>query len=288
MIDWNDLRIVLAVAEHTSLSRAARALGIHQTTCGRRLDRLEADLGTQLFLRSRRGLRPTATATQILATVRDLSSRLTLLERRLGAEPERTVRVAVTEVGARQIIDRALPALMREHPELTIDLLPSNNVADLARGDADLAVRLVRPADSELIKRRLGWVRYGLYASERYLAGRARERPQLAGDVVIAQVRELSTGPEAAWLREHAREAKVRLCASSVMLIAEAVENGLGMAVLPTNVAPLHPGLRLVRKLEELAPREVWLAIHRSLRQVPRVRQVAEAVASAITASLAR
>ena len=288
MLDWNDLRIVLAVAEHASLSRAARALAIHQTTCGRRLDRLEAELGTQLFLRSRRGLRPTSTATQILSTVRDLSSRLALLERRIGAEPERTVRVAVTEVGARQIIHRALPALMRKHPELMIDLLPSNSVADLSRGEADLAVRLVRPSDSELIKRRLGWVRYGLYASERYLARRPAEQPQLAGDTVIAQARELASGPEAAWLREHARDAKVRLCASSMMLIAEAVEAGLGLAVLPTNLAPLHPGLRLVRALEEIPPREVWLAVHRSLRQVPRVRLVADAVAAVISAALER
>lgn len=282
MIDWNDLRIVLAVAEHASLSRAARALGVHQTTCGRRLDRLEQGLGLQLFLRSRGGLRPTTAAQQILSTVRDLSARLALLERSLGDEPDRTVRIAVTEVGARQMVQRALPRLLARYPELTIDLAPSNTVADLARGEADLAVRLVRPDDTELIKRRLGWVRYALYGSAAYLARRAPEQPGLAGDTVILQTRELARGPEATWMREHGQMAHVRLLASSMHLVAEAVETGLGLAVLPTNLACLHPGLREVRRLDEIPGREVWLALHRSLRQVPRIRLVADAVAEAI------
>lgn len=281
-IDWNDLRIVLAVSEHSSLSRAARALGIHQTTCGRRLDRLEHELGLQLFLRSRSGLRPTTAAQQILSTVRDLSSRLTLLERRVGDEPDRTVRVAVTEVGARQLVQRALPHLLQRYPELIIDLVPANAVADLSRGEADLAVRLVRPDDTELVKRRLGWVCYALYGSTSYLARRRAEQPQLAGDLVIMQARELARGPEASWMREHGQKATVRLLASSMHLIAEAVEAGLGLAVLPTNLTSLHPGLRQVRRLDEIPRREVWLAVHRSLRQVPRIRLVAEAVAEAI------
>jgi DNA-binding transcriptional LysR family regulator len=283
MIDWNDLRIVLAVAEHRSLSKAAAALGVHQTTCGRRLDRLEAGLRAKLFLRSRRGLVPTAAAAQILGTVGNLASTLNQLEKQIGDDPARgTVRLAATENTSRQLIHFTLPKLRKRCPEVTLELMPANAVADLARGEADLAVRLVRPDDAELVKRRLGWVRYGLFASESYLAKRGAERPQLAGDTIVQPSRELASGPEATWLRGHAAAAQVTLASNNMVLMAQAGEQGLGLVVLPINFSLLHPRLRLLRLLPDIPLREAWLAIHRSVRDHPRVKVVADAVTETI------
>lgn len=290
MLDWNDLRFAHAVARGGSLSAAARALGVHQATVGRRLDALEAALGLTLFVRAATGVSVTPDGAVVLASIDELSGALARFER--GARDGRAglaglVRVAVTEATARMLVEAALPALLAAHPALSLELVPSNAATDLARGDADLAVRLLDPGEG-LVARRLGQVRYGLYASAAYLRAHPLPWPEgLAGLEVLQPSRELARGPEAAWLAAHAHAARRRLSASSLVTLAHAVEAGLGACPLPTNLAALHPGARLVRALPEVPPRSAFLVIHPSLRRVARVRAVAAAVAEALRRRLA-
>lgn len=273
-MDWNDLRFALAISRTGSLSGASRALRVHQTTVGRRLSALEEALGFPLFIRTVSGLAPTADGARVLASIDTLAASLTRFEQSVRGEltgVQGLVRIAVTETGARQLVEGALPLLVREHPGLSIELVPTNAVVDLARGDADLAVRLTKPDDS-LIARKLGVVRYGLYAG-------AKRRDELT-DVVMPS-RELAKGPEATWLRENARAARVVLHASSLVTAAIAVAQGLGMCVLPDNLAAMHR-VRLVRALPEIAPRPVYLVMHPEQRRLARVRVVATAVAQEI------
>jgi DNA-binding transcriptional LysR family regulator len=290
VLDWNDLRFAHAVARTGSLTKAGRQLGVHQTTVGRRLAALEQALGCPLFTRSAGGLTPTSEGTRVLASIEPLASALLRFERRAPAtttEVRGLVRVAVTETGARQLVEGALPALMARHPELELELVPSNLVADLARGEADLAVRLVRP-DGDVVARRLGQVTYGLYASDAYLADHpAPFADALAGHDIVVPVRELAHGPEAAWLARHATAARPRLRANSLVTLAQAVAAGLGVCALPNNLAAMHAGARLVRRLPEIPGRPVWLVTHRELRKVARVRVVAAAIVEEMKRRLA-
>ena len=290
MLDWNDLRFALAVSREGSLSGAARALGVHQSTVGRRLETLEAALGVKLFVRSPTGLTTTADGAQVLESIDELAASLVLLERGVLDSRESVrglVRVAVTETTARQLVEGALPSLLEEHPELCVELVVSNTVADLTRGDAELAVRLVGP-DEGLVARRLGMVRYGLYASDAYLA---LERPQflagLAGHDVVVPARELSRGPEARWLAEHGAEARRRLASGSLITLAHAVARGIGICPLPVNLANMVHGVRLVRPLPEIQPRPVWLVMPPELRGLPRLRPAANAIAAELRRRLA-
>lgn len=288
-MDWNDLRFALAISRAGSLSGAAQALRVHQTTVGRRLSALEDSLGVALFLRTPGGLLPTAEGAQVLGSIEGLAASLTRFEQRVSAELRGTrglVRVAITEAGARQLIESTLPGLLRDHPGLVVELVPANAVVDLRRGDADLAVRLVKPDDA-LVARKLGVVRYGLYASEAYLRRRGAIEGSLDGHDVVLPSRELAKGPEGTWLSRHASSANVVLHATSLVTLALAVEGGMGVTVLPTNLAAMHPRARRVRELTDIAQRPVYLVMHPDARRVPRVRLVADAVAAEIKRRLA-
>lgn len=288
-MDWNDLRFARAVAQAGSLSGAARVLAVHQTTVGRRLDALEAAVGFPLFLRTPSGLSPTADGKQILASVEELASALTRFERGVAAAQgtRGLVRVAITEAGARQILEGTVAALLVRHPELSLEIVPSNIVLDLARGDADLAIRLV-PPDPDLVARTVGTVRYGLYAARAYLDRHGKPTESWAGHAIVRPSRELARGPEATWLATHAGAARTVLHVSSLVTAAVAVEQGLGLTVLPQNLAAMHPGARLVRALPEIPARKVYLVMHPEQRRVERVRVVAKAIAEEIGRRLAQ
>ena len=290
MLDWNDLRFAHAVAQSGSLTKAAQALGVHQTTVGRRLAALEEALGFPLFTRSAGGLSPTSEGTRVLASIEPLASALLRFEKHAPGtttEVRGLVRIAITETGARQLVEGAFSALMARHPELDIELVPSNLVADLARGEVDLAVRLVRP-EGGVVARRLGQVTYGLYASDAYLANHRKPLDgDFAGHDVVVPVRELAHGPEAAWLARHATAARPRLRANSLVTLAQAVAAGLGVCALPNNLAEMHAGLRRARRLPEIPARPVWLVIHPELRKVARVRVVAAAIVEEMKRRLA-
>jgi DNA-binding transcriptional LysR family regulator len=290
MLDWNDLRFAHAVARSGSLTKAALELGVHQTTVGRRVAALEEALGFSLFTRSAGGLVPTSEGTRVLASIEPLAGALLRFEKHAPGtttEVRGLVRIAVTETGARQLVEGAFSALMARYPELDIELVPSNLVADLARGEVDLAVRLVRP-EGGVVARRLGQITYGLYASDAYLAShRAPLDGDFAGHDVVVPVRELANGPEAAWLARHATAARPRLRANSLVTLAQAVAAGLGVCALPNNLAAMHAGVRRVRRLTDIPARPVWLVIHPELRKVARVRVVAAAVVEEMKRRLA-
>jgi DNA-binding transcriptional LysR family regulator len=292
MLDWNDLRFVLAVARGGSLSAAARELGVHQTTVGRRIDALEQSLAVPLFLRSPTGLVPAPEGVRLLRSIEDLAESLSSLEQTLRREQRGRagiVRVALTEHAARVFARLLVMKLRRAHPQIVVDLLPANVVADLARGEADIALRLVKPDAPDLVARRLGAVRYGLYAARSYVERRgAPKGDSFSGPGVLIPARELARGPEALWMAENASQGSVALYASSHITIATAAEQGLGLAVLPTNLAYFHDGLELVRPLPDIAERPLWLVMHKDARKHARVRAVATVLASEFSALLAR
>jgi DNA-binding transcriptional LysR family regulator len=159
-------------------------------------------------------------------------------------------------------------------------------VLDLARNEADLAVRVIAPAEPSLVRQRLGEVRYALFASPDYLGRAPPWRAGGAGHRILVPSAELADGPEARWLAEHAQAARVACRASSHTTLAVASEHGAGLCVMPTNLAAFHPRLVAVRRLSEIPERPVWLVIHRDARKEPRIRRVAELVATAMRAAL--
>src|SRR5215471_6648438 len=170
---WDDVRFFLAVARAGSLSAAARMLGVGHVTVGRRVALLEKRLGVTLLNRTPDGFSTTSAGQAILRQCTEMESAARNLERIAAGRDSLvtgSVRLSATEALAHQVIVPAIAALRQVHPDLQVDLVASVRSLDIARREADVAVRFARPTASELVCRKLGEVGFSLYASHRYLA----------------------------------------------------------------------------------------------------------------------
>ncbi len=170
---WDDVRFFLAVARAGSLSGAARVLRVGHMTVGRRIALFEKRLGVTLFSRTPDGFVTTSTGEAILRQCTAMETAALDLERVAAGRDslvKGSVRVTTTEALAHHVVAPAIAAVRRAHPELRVDLVAGVRSLDIARREADLAIRFARPQASELVCRKLGEVGFSLYASQRYLA----------------------------------------------------------------------------------------------------------------------
>ncbi|MEN0061371.1 MAG: LysR family transcriptional regulator [Myxococcota bacterium] len=290
MLDWNDLRTLGEVSRHGTLVGAAGSLGLHPTTVGRRLTALEQAVGQRLVVREgRRGVSLTSAGRELVTSVLPLLDTLDgIAHRALGAGGA-PVRVAATPHSGRLLASRMdLAGLHTER--IPVELVTSNRPVDLTRGEAELAVRLTDVDQPTLVRRRLGVVRYGLFAADAYLvqhplADSGLRESGLAGHRVLLPSLRLATGPEARWLALNAFAANVSLRASDHLVLAEAAARGEGLAVLSTSLADFFP-LRCLKTLDEMPRRVVWLVYHQDLRRDARVQRVALEVARVMQTTL--
>lgn len=285
-LDWNDLRVLLAIADGRTLTAAAKQLGVSQPTMGRRLAALESSVGARLFVRTKTGHALTPEGAMLREVASELARRVAGIERGAlhGRGAAGLVRIAVTETTAGQLVDLALGALRAEHPELELELVTGNVLADLAAGEVDLAVRLVPPEGGRVVARKLGSQRYALYGAPAYLARRRapKSADELGTHAILLPTRELARGPEAAWLTRVAANATIALRTNSLPLVARAAAAGHGLGVLPEPVGDAHRGLRRALELPRTIARDVYLVQHEDARTIPRVRAAVAAVSDAI------
>ena len=283
-MDWDDLRYVLALSRAGSLARAGKALGVDHTTVGRRVEGAERALGVRLFTRTTTGYVPTAEAERLLSDIRSVEQAVLGLERGAIAQKSDvvgTVRVTSPETFGCIYLAPRLAALGREHPGLAVELATTGTVLDLARREADLAVRFFKSPHESLVVRRVGEIRHGLYASRAYLSRRPLARP--------AQLREhpLLTAPsgpgavDARWLERLSGGAQPALVCDLSMALLEAARAGLGVAVLPRYLGDREPELEHVPMPDE--PTEpIWITVHRDVKESPRVRAVLDHLARSL------
>lgn len=272
MLDWGDIRYFLALAREGSLSAAARRLKVDHTTIARRLDRLEAALGLRLFDRLARGWRPTQAGAAMLAEAEVVEAAALALERRgegLGTAPGR-VRLSGPPVVCSHFLAPHLAAITAGMPGLAVDLVGEAQSANLARGDADLALRLVRPDAPGLVGRRLATLNYGLYAAPAHVAGRAP-----ADLLFLAYDDSLDHVPQQRWLHGQAAGRPVVMRTNDLASLHQAARAGLGVAALPRFLGDGDAALvRLAEDRAGAAARGLWLVVHPDLRRAPRVRAV--------------
>jgi DNA-binding transcriptional LysR family regulator len=274
-IDWDDLRYVLAVAEHGSLAAAARALGVNHTTVLRRVNAFEAAQGLRLFERLPHGYAPTAGGEEMLAAARQLSHVVADLERRLAGQDlrvEGTLRVATTDTLAASLLPRHVTAFRARHPGIVVELAVGNQVANLTRRDADVAVRPMAGPPETLVGRRVCKIAFALYAAPGAEAGLwLVPDDTLAGSVA------------GRWARAHVPEAEVAARADSLLALRDLAAAGLGRTVLPCYLGDMEGG-GLVRLGPVLpgAVSELWLLMHEDLRRTARVRAFTEFMAHAL------
>jgi DNA-binding transcriptional LysR family regulator len=276
-MNWDDLRFVLALSKAGSLASAAKVLKVDHTTVGRRVEALEKDLGVRLFARTTRGYVPTAEAERLLPELRSIEASMLAIERGAHAQQHETlegvVRVTAGETFGACYLAPRLATFGRDHPGLTIELVMGGEVLDLARREADIAVRTFRSKHENLVVRRVGELAHGLYASRAYLAKRPYKR---GGDLAAHPILTASPGAsvvEAHWVEKLTKGARPALVTNMTNALVEAARAGAGIAVLPRYLGDVEPTLERLPMADE--PREtLWLTVHRDLRSARRVRVV--------------
>src|ERR1700691_1560724 len=177
--DWHLFRTFLAVVREGSLSSAARALGTTQPTMGRQVAALEASLGVKLFTRSLDGLSPTDAGLRLIPSAEAMAAAAEAARRSASGEVDEargTVRITASDVIGGEVLPSILAGFHAVHPRISGELALSNRNEDLLRGDADIAVRMVRPTQGALVAKRIGRIDVGLYGHRRYLKVHTKPR----------------------------------------------------------------------------------------------------------------
>lgn len=282
--DWDAYRVFLRVVERGSFSRAAGELGISQPTASRRVDDLEQALGMRLLVRRARGVVPTPTGERVLAEARRMDASALAASRMVG-EPMtvRRVRIAATEGLGALWLPQRVDELRAGDSALAIELVIDNAATDLASRQADIAVRLFRPRQPDLVAKSVGMLGFGFFASPKYLADHPAPKrlADLARHDHIGYVERGTAAPSyVRWLRKLVPEERFVSASSSLLAMMELARAGQGI-VLAT-AALLEGDRRLVRVLPRARPpsMDVWLAAHVDVRRDPDVADVMDRLAA--------
>lgn len=291
MLDWDDLRLFLAVARSGSFVASGRALGLNHTTLARRLTALEASLDTRLFDRSPRGVTPTRAGLDLLAHAGRIEEEVLAagrsVERQDGAASG-VVRLATPESFGTHFIAPRVHLLHAQHPRIELELVPESRTVNVSKREADIAIGLARPESGRLRAARLTDYRIGLYAAEALLGrtGPIETPAALRGQPFISYIEEMIDLPELRNLQTRLATACI-FRSTSVTAQMEAVASGLGFGLL--HRFAVRPHLGVVRVLPDAIDivRSYWMVLHTDLARVPRIRAVADFIAAQVRADAA-
>jgi DNA-binding transcriptional LysR family regulator len=281
-VAWDDLRYVLAVADSGSLASAATALRVNRTTVLRRINAFERKHAVRLFERLQTGYVLTPAGDEVLAATRGFENTMAALERKLTGQdlrPEGWVRATTTDTLVASILPPVLTAFQRANPRVTLHVTSSSTLANLAKRDADVAIRPAIDVPETLVGRRVCSVAFAVY-------GAASGAPNVgpADHRWIAPDETLSSTSVAKWMREWTPADRIVFCADSLLAMREVCAAGGGLAALPCYLGDTD--LRLVRvqpPVKEMTT-ALWVLTHPDLVRTARVRLFVDFM----TAALAR
>jgi DNA-binding transcriptional LysR family regulator len=289
--DWALVRSFLAVLDAGSLMGAARKTGAQQPTLSRHIAELEAQLGAPLFERTGRGVVATAAALAIADAARQMQQGAEALARTLAGQREQTtgtVRITTSMVAATYLLPPVLAALHEAEPGIQLELRASNELSNLLRRDADIAVRMVRPAQAGLVARKLGNISIGAHAHERYLerAGTPRTPEDLRQHTLIGFATNDTMERGFAAMGLPLQRSDFALRTDDQVAYGRLVAEGAGIGFVANYNARHWPGVRRVLPTLAVPPLPCWLAVHREIKSSKVVRRVYDFLAQAVPQAL--
>lgn len=277
-LDWSLVQAFLAVGETGSLSAAARELSLTQPTVGRHIQALEAALGVTLFRRQARGMALTREGEALLAHARAMREAAEALGRDAAGEEtdlSGTVRVTASETVAFYVMPGIVAELRREHPEIQIEIVPSDTSENLLYREADIAVRMYRPTQLDMVTLHLGFLPLGLFGAKSYVERRGMPTPETLGEHDIIGLDRSDTlvrGFRQVGVEVTREDFPVRCDSNPVVweLMRAGCGLGFGVAALgrgEDDLVEIDTGLPLPKL-------DVWLTAHEAVRRSPRVDAV--------------
>jgi DNA-binding transcriptional LysR family regulator len=288
---WDHVQSFLATLEHGSLMAAARTTGISQPTLSRHIAELESRWKTVLFERTGRGLTPTTQALRLAETARAMAEHAAQLGR-LATGAERTlqgrVRVTASQTVAYAVLPLVLAQLRNRYPDIEIELVVSNNIANLLRREADIALRMVRPQQSNLVAKKISEITIHACAHPRYL--RLRAAPKQASDLIG---HDLITGDShdevTPALSAHGLavdQLRYGLRSDDLLAQWEAIRAGMGIGFASEFLIRTDPAINILLPELPLPKLPIWLTVHQELHSSARIRAVYDFLATEVPIAL--
>jgi DNA-binding transcriptional LysR family regulator len=275
-MDWNDLRVFLAIVRTGSLGAAAKQLGVSHPTVGRRLAALEQASGRVFFRRVGQALVMTDSGENILRLAEEMERSALAIERHIAGDsdqPEGLLRISSADWFAGYVLSPVLMELTRRHPLLVPEVIAGHRLFDLARRDADIAFRIVPFTEPDTVQRRLMTMSYGLYTAAHSPFTPSHEGEGLG---LITMNTAQAHYPDVLWLQQLFPRAKAVFTSSSRTVQAQMCGLGLGVAVLPRPLGDKLTDLRLLDIGGPPPTRDIWMGYHHDMRQMDRLRALAD------------
>lgn len=285
--EWSLIRPFLAVAEHGSLSGAARALGSSQPTVGRQIKALEEELGTTLFHRRAKGLDPTDTALEFLPAakrMRDAMQEIVLAAAGEDHSPGGTVRVTASQFLSHHALPPVIAAIRRDEPDIEIELVPSDESRNLLFREADIALRMYRPTQLDLVTRHIGDIALAVFVSRRYVAARGMPTVDTmlqhdwvgydTNPAIVDGFKALGFDIERTFFRTRTDDQ---------VTYWELVRAGCGIGFGQGRIGQKDPDLIEVPLGVPLPVLPIWLTAHEAMRQTRRIRRVWDLLADGLS-----
>lgn len=279
-IGWELYRSFLSVMQEGSLSAASRALGSTQPTIGRHISELERALNLTLFIRNQGGLTPTEAANALLLPASEMAGIAAAMERvarSQGDGVQGTVRITTSDVIAIEVLPRIFSEIADKFPQVNIELVLSDKVQDLLNREADIAIRLFRPTQTQLIARRIGHIDVGFFAHKRYLEKQGM--PTTLAD--LEEHRLIGFDRLADYIRTVAKTLpfpvdKNNFCFRTDSNVAQLalIRAGVGIGVCQVNLAKQDDSLVRLLADDFCVEMDTWVTMHEDLRKSPACKAV--------------
>lgn len=280
-MDWDYLRCIRALAIGGTLAKAGELLGVHQTTVLRRLDQMEESMGVQFFERSRDGLHLTPVGETAFREAERLAIEMENLERKLVGQdsaPVGKVRLAAEDAMMNALLSPILAELVREFPDIELETLTDNDVANLSHREADLTLRSENKPQATLEGERIAAIESAVYGSARYCRRHRNmdieNHPE--GCLWILPDETFSHLATGRWYRKHLKNVTSFIRCNSLQSMHALAKAGAGLAVLPCYLGESTRELRRLSDPLEGESVDLWLHVNQDTQQMARVRIVME------------
>lgn len=283
-LDLPDLELVLALHRGRTLAGAAERLQVDTSTVFRSIKRIEKDLGELLFERSRQGYAATELGLELAGYAERIEAQLEgAREAALNTSPtpSGTLRITTTDSVMQSVLLPAMARFRQLYPQIELELIASNALANLSHRDADIAIRATRSPPDHLVGIRLGTLEAAVYASKAYLEAH-RHIPDYRDMDWIALDATLPDHPSQRWRRQQFPHVRPRYRMNSVLSVAGAIVQGMGVGVVPLAVLRDHPLVEIVDGPIAELETELWALAHPDTRHLQRMKLMFEFLRSSL------
>jgi DNA-binding transcriptional LysR family regulator len=281
--NWDDYRYVRAVADTRSLAGAAEALGVNHSTVFRRINAIEEMLGARLFERGRAGYALTPAGEEMVALAGRMSEEITAFERRIAGrdvKPSGELRVTTNDTMVAHLMMPVFSSFLDACPDIRLDVVVSNASLNLSKRDADIAIRATLTPPETLVGRRVCALAWAVYGQPEHLG---KDFVDILSERWIGLGDNLAHIPQARWMAQEVPPNRVVMRVNTILGLAEAIEAGIGVSVLPCFIGDQMPALaRLSEPVSEIGA-SLWLLTHPDLKASARVRAFMDHAWDALT-----